>query len=384
MEADIRQLVKEIHDRPHRIVLVTAGAGSQSLTDLLSVSGASRTLLEGLVPYNQASFNDFLGYTPDKYVTAVTANQLAGRAFTRARWLESENNPVIGLACTATIITDRPKRGQHRAYIATWFEKFQASYSLYLKKGVRDRNDEEDVVSRIMLNTLAKAIGIDIQLDLRLVEGDTLHSKVMNYSEQAQGLHSGEIECFGIGLNGRLRATMPSPTIILSGSFNPLHDGHLGMVHAASELLGHPIAFELSAFNVEKPPLAPEVLLHRMAQFAGRYAIYASNAPTFVEKAQLYPGTIFVVGYDTAVRIMQPRFYQDSIEHMHIALNSIRDQGCHFLVAGRADKNNNFHQLADIDIPSEFRDLFQQLPAHLFRNDISSTDMRQKGAKGSR
>lgn len=61
MEADIKQLVQTIHDAPERIVLVAAGAGTEALSDLLGVAGATRTLLEALVPYSKAAFDEFLG-----------------------------------------------------------------------------------------------------------------------------------------------------------------------------------------------------------------------------------------------------------------------------------------------------------------------------------
>ena len=56
----IQRLVRTIHDHPVRTVLVTAGAGSQALADLLAVGGASRTLVEGVIPYSQAALTIFL------------------------------------------------------------------------------------------------------------------------------------------------------------------------------------------------------------------------------------------------------------------------------------------------------------------------------------
>ena len=130
-----------------------------------------------------------------------------------------------------------------------------------------------------------------------------------------QRLHRQEIPFFGIQDNGRILTNAPaSPLIILCGSFNPLHKGHLALAHTAMKRLNQPIAFELSAINVDKPPLPPETVVQRIAQFAGRYTILASNAPTFVEKTRLYPGAIFVVGYDTAVRILTPQYYDNSSE----------------------------------------------------------------------
>ena len=58
----IQRLVRTIHDHPVRTVLVTAGAGSQALADLLAVGGASRTLVEGVIPYSQAAFDAQVAY----------------------------------------------------------------------------------------------------------------------------------------------------------------------------------------------------------------------------------------------------------------------------------------------------------------------------------
>ena len=384
MDDDIRQLVQAIHDSPYRLVLVTAGAGTQALSDLLGVAGASRTLLEAIVPYSEASFDEFLGRKPPQYVSVKTAHFLAGRAFTRARWLEAECYPTAGLACTATIVTDRPKRGEHRAHIAVWQRRWLTSYNLHLQKGARDRRGEERIVSRVMLNAVARAIGLERQLDLSLLPGDELVIDVIDFSKSARGLNEDQLDCFGIEADGRLLTPTEHPPILLSGSFNPLHEGHLGMAQAASDLLGQPAGFELSAVNVDKPPLSPETILDRLAQFAGRYIVFASNAPTFVEKARLYEGVTFVVGYDTAVRILHPRYYQDSEAEMLAALAEIRGCNGRFLVAGRADEDGTFRHLEDIDMPTAVRDLFHPLPPNRFRRDISSTELRAKGLRGSR
>jgi hypothetical protein len=384
MDEDVRQLVQAVHNAPPRLVLVTAGAGTQALSDLLGVAGASRTVLEALVPYSEASFDEFLGQKPPQYVSTETAHFLAGRAFTRARWLESENHPTVGLACTATIVTDRPKRGEHRAHIAVWQKERLACTTLHLQKGARDRQGEESLVSRVILNGLAQALSLEQQLALSLLPGDDLQADTSDFSHRAERLHQEEIDCFGIEANGRLLIPSEHPPVLLSGSFHPLHEGHLEMARAAGELLGQPFGFELSAVNVDKPTLPPDMVLDRLAQFAGRYVVYASNAPTFVAKARLYEGTTFVVGYDTAVRILQPRYYQDSEARMLAALAEIRECDGRFLVAGRADENGTFRHLEDIAIPTAVRDLFHPLPPDRFRRDISSSELRAKGLRGSR
>ena len=112
MDDPTRHLIQAIHDSPPRAVFAAAGAGSRALADLLGVSGASRTLLEALIPYAADSFDEFLGLRPEQYVSEETGRRMAGRALARARHLrELEAWPLVGLACTAAIVTDRPKKG---------------------------------------------------------------------------------------------------------------------------------------------------------------------------------------------------------------------------------------------------------------------------------
>jgi hypothetical protein len=107
------------------------------------------------------------------------------------------------------------------------------------------------------------------------------------------------------------------------------------------------------------------MVLDRLAQFAGRWPIIASNAPTFLEKAQCFPGATFVVGYDTAERILQPRYYHNSVAEMTTALETIRRQGCHFLVAGRRNNEGRFQDASHLPVPLAFADLFAYIPASI-------------------
>ena len=117
-----QDLVQKIHDSPPQAVLAVSGAGSQAVAWLLGVAGASRTILEVVVPYGSLSMIDFIGHEPSQYVSVETATDMARAAYNRALRLRESPLPVVGLGCTATIATDRPKRGEHRCCIATWDE----------------------------------------------------------------------------------------------------------------------------------------------------------------------------------------------------------------------------------------------------------------------
>ena len=163
-------LISQIHASPMMAVLVVTGGGAQALADLLAVPGASRTLLEALVPYSERSLAEFLGVPPVQAVSVMAAAALAQAACQRAsRLRKDETVPVVGLACTATLVTDRPKKGAHRAHIGLCARERTRVYSLTLQKGARDRQGEERLVSDLLLQVLAEGCELTIAADLALL-----------------------------------------------------------------------------------------------------------------------------------------------------------------------------------------------------------------------
>ena len=137
------------------------------------------------------------------------------------------------------------------------------------------------------------------------------------------------------------------------------------------------MGFELSVKNVEKPSLAPGEVRWRAAQFRWRYPLWLTQAPTFLDKARLFPGVTFAVGTDTAARLVQGRFYGNDPARMAAALDEMRTLGCRFLVAGRVNAEGVFQGLTDLAIPEAFADRFEAIPESRLRLDVSSTALRQ-------
>ena len=59
------------------------------------------------------------------------------------------------------------------------------------------------------------------------------------------------------------------------------------------------------------------------------------QAPLFTDKARLFPDSVFAVGYDTAVRLVAPKYYGGSNDGMVLAMAALHGARCRLLVAGR-------------------------------------------------
>jgi hypothetical protein len=392
-------LIERIHATPQRAVIVVTGGGASAIAELLAVPGGSRTLLEAVVPYSEAALSACLHRKPEQFCVEETALAMAAVAYERACTLapaEGEAAPSsIGVACTASLVSDRPKKGEHRCYVATQTRTATTSWSLVLEKGARDRRTEETLVGRLILSALASSVGLAQlpALDLRPGEkvvthyaaGDALLVELLDgkrgvvWSLPGSTSHAGLAAKSESDAQSSLHAAIPVPRSppagLLCGAFHPLHFGHRQMREAAARRLGGPVYYEMSIRNVDKPPLDFLSIDRRRAQFTDE-PLALTAAPTFAEKAGVLPGVTFVVGVDTAERIIHPRYYGGSEERMHTALCRIRDAGCRFLVAGRKI-GERFETLGDIGLPAEFAALFTAIPPDEFRADVSSTELRR-------
>ncbi len=148
------------------------------------------------------------------------------------------------------------------------------------------------------------------------------------------------------------------------------------MARYAANLFGAPVAFEICANNVDKPPLNYIALRSRIAQFESTTPIWITNTATFIEKARRFPGVRFVVGIDTLKRIADAKYYGDDQARLAAAVGEIAELGCRFLVFGRK-AGNRFVTIDDIALPAALRSLCIPVAEADFRADVSSTELRK-------
>ena len=382
-DARWHQLISALHASGRKAALAITGGGSGAIGELLRVPGGSRLLIEAQVPYDEMALGAFLGFAPAQACTSDTAIAMAQSARARAARLVPAGTDLVGLGATAALVSDRPRRGEHRFHIAFANAAGVAHCTCVMAKGRRDRAAEEDLVSRAIVLWLARACGVTAPPPKSLIDADEHYAETVAAAGAAvdtiDQLLAGEHDRVTVQPDGQMMLSAPQPFVLFPGSFNPMHQGHVLLARVAEELRQQPLAFEISVTNVDKPPLAGEMVKHRVMQFAWQSPVELTRAPTFVEKSRLFPSTTFVIGADTAERLVAPRYYGDDEARMLVALEEIASSGGSFLVAVRIDAAGRVRALNDIPVPRRYADLFTEIPEHRFRLDISSSEIRARG-----
>ncbi|KAJ6721186.1 NICOTINAMIDE MONONUCLEOTIDE ADENYLYLTRANSFERASE [Salix viminalis] len=342
MDAWIRGVVEAIHSAPNQTVLYLAGGASQALGWLMSVPGASNTVLEAVVPYSRMSFIQLLGKIPSQHCSRQTAEEMALLAYNRGLKLSRPGDPVVGVGFTGSLASSRPK--------------FRGSQVLLVNKNIRSTFGIYCHIVQGPENSGARRYSFK-------------SAPTQGYCKcmQSPGSIYGKI-CFKVyPFSSETYTSTAERKIILSGSFDPLHEGHIKLLEVATSICGNGYpCFEISSVNADKPPLSVSQIKDRIKQFekAGKRVII-SNQPFFYKKAELFPGSAFVIGADTVARLINPKYYGGDYGKMLEVLDGCKRIGCTFLVGGR-NVDGVFKVLEDFDIPDTLKDMFVSIPADRF------------------
>ena len=167
-----QQLVSALHASGRKAALAITGGGSGAIGELLRVPGGSRLLIEAQVPYDALALAAFLGFAPAQACSADTAIAMARSVLARAARLVPADTDAVGLGATAALVSDRPRKGEHRFHIAFANSACIAHCTGVMAKGRRDRAAEEDLVSRAIVLWLAQGCGVAAQSPRSLLDAD--------------------------------------------------------------------------------------------------------------------------------------------------------------------------------------------------------------------
>eukprot|EP00612_Vaucheria_litorea_P002947 CAMPEP_0171462112 /NCGR_PEP_ID=MMETSP0945-20130129/6285_1 /TAXON_ID=109269 /ORGANISM="Vaucheria litorea, Strain CCMP2940" /LENGTH=420 /DNA_ID=CAMNT_0011988583 /DNA_START=169 /DNA_END=1428 /DNA_ORIENTATION=+ len=419
MPSDVSTIVNEIYQKspPPRLYICTTGAGGMAISWLMGVPGASASIQEAIVPYSYPSLENFSKLDNESFglCSKSASVSLAEESYKRSLEIsiaefglsQSAIERSIGIGCSAAIASVRPKKGLHRCFISAKNSKGISTFSMNLSKGQRSRIEEEEVVSKLMIKAIAAASEVNFEgkIGFDLKDGDTMFPTEIDPSEDPLDLlMKGKVEKVFVlkdEKSGFLDKTLaeiplPKPSLVLPGSFNPLHEGHIGLLQAAQRCLMRteneakfgkkisknlPMIFELAVENADKGTLSKNEVLRRKDQFkeinltkSGEiYSLALTKATLFLQKARLFPGCVFVVGADTVSRILNPKYYLGgSVAEMVIAIAEIKYLNCKIIVGGRLKSDKaEFETLLDILddslLPESLRGIFLGLKEDDFR-----------------
>lgn len=275
---------------------VITGGGTEAIGKMLRRGGASKWFKCAYIPYDTEMTDEFLGYTPDEYVSQPTAYALARRMFLKA------NCPAI--AVTAKLMSpDKPlfypdgTKRVHKAWICLYAEDRVYTREFILTKETREEQEEE----------LA-----DIIMDVAAGNFIPNEGFIGNVPELIQEVNWSS-----------------KPSIIFSGSFNPPTKNHLEMAELVHAKYGIRPVFEISVTNRDKPKIDFAEVLDRAEKVnAAGYGLLFHDAPLFLDKSRLSPqGTMFMTGTDTLYRMNK--------DHSEEELAEFKKRGNKFIVFER-------------------------------------------------
>src|SRR6201989_2143026 len=217
-------LISTLHGSGRKAALAITGGGSGAIGELLRIPGGSRLLIEAQVPYDERALQTLLGFAPTQACSAETAVAMARTARARAAGLVPPNTEggtdLVGLGATAALVSDRPRKGEHRFHIAFANSAGIAHCTCVLAKGRRDRAAEEDLVARAIILWLARACGVAATSPRSLLDADEQFVEAVGAADdKIDQLLAGEFDRVTVQPDGQMVLSAPLPLLLFPGSF---------------------------------------------------------------------------------------------------------------------------------------------------------------------
>jgi nicotinamide mononucleotide (NMN) deamidase PncC len=328
-----KETTDKINASGKKLNIAVTGGGAGWVGGFLQHTGASKTLHKFTVPYSEQALCEFIkGQPREKFVSDSTARQMAVAAYNECKAVHGPD-AAVGIGLTASLfrdITDRKGRF-NGGYLAVQTQDKLYVISFKFKESELSRYNQTMVTDFVVGHGVKLATGIITPENLTVgeyapantnncFETYTIESYPDDLSCEDALDYADYLELVNNPLCNMPLGTIDVNAVVFSGSFNPVHQGHLDIARIAEERLGQKPIFELCVYNVEKPQLDFKEVLKRVKDIKSYgYDVVLTNAPKFDDKNSFFQKSVYVVGRDTWDRIeMTP----DELKSFGVAQNS--------------------------------------------------------------
>ena len=162
------EMLRRLHEMDFQAGVVATGGGVQAVSWLLSIPGASQTILEANIPYAEDALSAFAPGIRGPAVSVDRACDLADRAFDRSISRSRGQGPIVGAGCTAALATERKRHGEEQAYICVLSSYQRLIFRIGFHKGMATRLEQDTWVSLVLLNALLEIAGLEERLPISI------------------------------------------------------------------------------------------------------------------------------------------------------------------------------------------------------------------------
>lgn len=348
------------------IHVIATGAGAGIQQALWAVPGSSAYLSGASFPYAQEETEELLGFQPEHFCDEATAIDLASAAYMKAfRW---GGKKPIGFGLTASVASEKEHRGDHRFFMCAITDDKVWTKHLILRKGVGAQ-------ARAYDGSMCDDAAFMMLLDA--TDAAAWPSKSTTYKDATELARARFMKRPFFSAEGKRYEDLAIVgAALMPGSFNPPHEGHFGTAEAYQDQEGGRVVFEVTANPPHKAAVSVQDLLKRAKLLQGRDRLFTQDIPKFIEKARRYPGSPLILGADTMLRILDPKWGIAP----EALLKELNDLKVPLFVAGRM-VDGKFTTRDDIvlSLPPDLRATYGWNISTLEgRWDISSTELRNK------
>ncbi len=348
------------------IHLIATGAGAGLQQQLWETPGSSVYLSGCSFPYAQDEQEELLGFKPEHFCSEEAAVDLASSAYMKAYKFGGKN--PIGIGLTASVASEKIHRGDHRVYICVITNDSVKLLHHTFEKGV-------GLAQRVQDGKECDAWGMWMIQDA---------ANIVNYTNATDATELARKRFFErpfFAANGKRLATLPmnSRLAIMSGAFNPPHEGHTSVAEHVMDQYGKTVVYEVTAVPPHKEAMTVQALLQRAKLLNGVDRIFTKGSPLYLDKARAFPGVPLVLGADAMVRMLDPKWGVEP----HELLNEFNKLNTKLLVSGRLIDGKFVSYLDVLDFINKKDPQLVDLALDVFkpvygRVDISSTELRNK------